>query len=150
MSRRLRVVVDTNVLVSGVLFEDGNEAQLLKSAQKGDIELFISPAMLAEFDEVLSRPKFQLSRDELAAASEYVLAITKLVVPMTVVKIELRDIDDLQILECSRACGANRIVTGDQDLLMLGKFGNDSKRGYTCSTTKACSPSSEKEAQIHL
>jgi putative PIN family toxin of toxin-antitoxin system len=111
------------VLVSGVLFEDGNEAQILKSAQKGDIELFISPAILAEFDEVLSRPKFQLSREELSAASEYLLAVTKLVVSMATVKIELRDADDLKVLECSQACGANHIVTGHQDLLTLGKFG---------------------------
>ena len=123
MSRRRRVVVDTNVLVSAVLFEGGNEAQILKSAQKGDIDLFISPAIFAEFDDVLSRPRFQLSREEISVASEYVLAVTKLVVPMTSVKTGLRDADDLKVLECSLASKASHILTGDQDLLTLGKFG---------------------------
>lgn len=123
MSRRRRVVVDTNVLVSAVLFEGGNEAQILKSAEKGDIDLFISPAIFAEFEDVLSRPRFQLNREEISVASKYVLAVTKLVVPMTSVKTGLRDADDLKVLECSLASKASHIVTGDQDLLTLGKFG---------------------------
>lgn len=120
--RRTRVVLDTNVLVSGVFFEDGNEFEVLKSASKGDIDVFISPDIFAEFVEVIRRPKFQLARDEVSAACEFILSLAKFTIPLRSVKAQVRDPDDLKLLECAKQARANYIVTGDYDLLILRRF----------------------------
>ncbi len=121
-SRREKVVLDTNVLISGVLFEDGTEAEILQSAANADIDVFTSPDILAEFAEVIARPKLQLNREEVSAACEFILSLTKLIMPMKPVKAQVRDPGDLKLLECGREAKADFIVTGDKDLVILGRF----------------------------
>ena len=53
----MRVVADTNVIVSGLLWH-GPSRQLLNAARQGTVELFTSGALLAELEEVLQREKF--------------------------------------------------------------------------------------------
>lgn len=53
----MRIVADTNVIVSGFLWS-GNERLLLDAARDGIVELFVTPKMLSDLDIVLSRPKF--------------------------------------------------------------------------------------------
>lgn len=69
LSRKTRVVLDTSVLVSGILFENGKEARILQSATNGEIDVFASVDILAKFVRVISRPKFQLTSLEVSAAS---------------------------------------------------------------------------------
>jgi putative PIN family toxin of toxin-antitoxin system len=57
----IRVVLDTNVIVSAHLNEEGLEASLLTLALAGKIELCVSEAILAEYEGVLRRKKFSLS-----------------------------------------------------------------------------------------
>ena len=59
--RKTRVVLDTNVLVSGILFENGKEARILRLAANGEIDVFASVDILAAFVRVISRQKFQLT-----------------------------------------------------------------------------------------
>ena len=54
----MRVVLDTNVLVSAFLSAKGNPASILRQVLLGDLELCTSAAILAEYEQVLSRPKF--------------------------------------------------------------------------------------------
>ncbi len=70
------------MLVSGILFENGNEAKLLRLAANDDIDVFISPEILAEFLDVLSRPKFRLTEEEVSTAFSFLLAIAKLTIPL--------------------------------------------------------------------
>jgi putative PIN family toxin of toxin-antitoxin system len=114
-------VLDTNVLVSGVLFEGGNEAKILQLAATGDIEVFISPDILAEFLEVLSRPKFRLAEGEVSTVFSFLLAVTKLTIPLRGVRTQLRDPDDLKLLACAVEAKATHVVTGDKDLLTIRK-----------------------------
>ena len=67
----MRVVCDTNVLVSGILFQ-GNPRTLLQWISKGRITGFISLAILRELEEVLQRPKFHLSAPQVTALVELV------------------------------------------------------------------------------
>ena len=53
----MRVVADTNVVVSGLLWH-GNERRLLDAARDGFVELFTSKELLAELEDVLGRSKF--------------------------------------------------------------------------------------------
>lgn len=58
-----RVVLDSNVIISGVLF-GGHPGRLLEQALDGTIECFVSLAILDEIRQVLQRPKFALSSDQ--------------------------------------------------------------------------------------
>lgn len=121
-SGKPRVVLDTNVLVSGILFKEGNEAKILRSADSREIEVFVSPEILKEFAEVVSRPRFQLTSQELSSATEYVLSFAKLIVPRRPVRVNIRDPEDVKFLECVRGAKAHYLVTGDKDLLAMGTF----------------------------
>jgi putative PIN family toxin of toxin-antitoxin system len=59
MSRRLRVLADTNVLVSAVISREGVSATLVMMARQGQFELVISPKLLDELETVLARPRFR-------------------------------------------------------------------------------------------
>ena len=54
----MRIVIDTNVLVSAFLTPGGKPSTILKLALRGDFEICVSTAILAEYEQVLTRPKF--------------------------------------------------------------------------------------------
>src|ERR1035441_7351295 len=64
----IRVVLDTNIIVSGLLQPLGPPAQVLVLAIDGSIQLRISGSIYAEYEEVLSRPRFHLGEDIIAGA----------------------------------------------------------------------------------
>ena len=66
----IRVVIDTNVLVSAMISLSGNEALLLLAVKQGFMKPCLSPAVLEEYPEVLARPEFAFSRDEIAALTD--------------------------------------------------------------------------------
>jgi putative PIN family toxin of toxin-antitoxin system len=66
----IRVVIDTNVLVSAMISLSGNEALLLLAVKQGFMTPCFSSAVLEEYSEVLARPKFGFSPDEIAALSD--------------------------------------------------------------------------------
>ena len=121
-SGKTRVVLDTNILVSGILFKDGNEAEILSSAANGEIDVIISLDILEEFVEVISRPKFQLTSEEVSAANQFIVSFVKLTIPGRRVRTRIRDPEDLMLLECVRQAKAHYLVTGDKDLLALRRF----------------------------
>lgn len=61
----IRIVLDTNVLVSALISPFGNEAQALVAVHKGRITPCLSPNILAEYAEVLARPKFGFAPNEI-------------------------------------------------------------------------------------
>jgi putative PIN family toxin of toxin-antitoxin system len=119
-----RVTVDTNVLISALLFHGlpGEFLALaLDSASDGSIQLITSPVLLDELDEKL-RFKFHWSpakadriRKELEALCDVVGTINSL----TVIE---EDPDDDRVLECAVAGRADCIVSGDRHLLKLGAY----------------------------
>ncbi len=114
-----RIVLDTNVLVSAVLFEKGNEARILSYALDGQARLVSSLEILEEYREVLSRPKFKLVPMENLAAFQTVLSLSEIVLETRKARAECRDPDDQKFLDCATTAGANLLVTGDQDLLVM-------------------------------
>ncbi len=122
----MRIVADTNCLVSGVLWS-GIPAQLLDAARLGKVTLLQTPALWLEFVEVLERPKFvsrlqvfRLTPAEVASAlrSYITWAAEAPISPPPA----LRDPNDLVVLAAAAGGNAEAIVTGDDDLLVLREF----------------------------
>lgn len=119
----LRIVPDTNVLLSALLVE-GNERLLIEKCFCRDFQLVISLDILDEFKEVALRPKFGFSVEELDEFINALVLVSDVVVPAEKVKGVCRDVDDEKFLEAALEGKADWVVSGDKDLLVLGRFRN--------------------------
>ncbi len=107
----MRVVLDTNVLVSALLTPSGTPAIVLALVLSGDLVPLYDGRLLEEYREVLSRPRFGISTEK---ASQVLLAIEQgELVAAKPLGIELPDPDDLPFIEVAVAGGADAIVTGN-------------------------------------
>ncbi len=118
----MRVVADTNIVVSGLLWR-GPARRMLDAARDDIIELFTSAVLLDELENVLSREKF-VKRLEAAnvTAHELVLGYASLATVIEVEPIEpvvLADTDDDAVLACALAGQCEVITSGDSHLLDL-------------------------------
>ncbi len=116
-----RVVLDTNNLISGIFFEKGNEARVLEDALAGRAKLLASLETLQEFQETVSRPKFQLSLSDVLTIFQLVVSRCEIILAPPRAKVKCRDPDDQKFLDCAIAGKADFLVTGDRDLLIMGK-----------------------------
>ncbi|MGE0278713.1 MAG: putative toxin-antitoxin system toxin component, PIN family [Nitrospiraceae bacterium] len=121
----MRAVADTNVVVSAFLW-NGTPRRVLEAAEKGKLELFTSPALIAELEDVLLREKFaeRLRRTRFTPAfllSRFTQLAT-LIAPTETSTPSLRDRDDEAVLACALAARAELIVSGDDDLRTLGGY----------------------------
>jgi putative PIN family toxin of toxin-antitoxin system len=107
----MRVVVDTNVLLSGLLFPFSAPAQIVRMIADGPIVLCYDARILAEYREVLHRPKFPFSLESVEALLEQITTngIVVAGVPLT---LELSDKDDEPFLEVALA-GDAPLITGN-------------------------------------
>ena len=109
----IRVVLDTNVIVSALMVPAGQEAFVLLLALQGSIELFISAPILAEYEEVLRRPRLKLRVPEVEAALAKIRAGGFMTHPTKAVSISVHESDN-RIYECAAAASADYIVTGNK------------------------------------
>ena len=117
----LRIVVDSNVLVSAVISAGGPPAEVLDRWRNADFDLVASAALLAEVEQVLLRPKFRAWVGE-ADAQAYVraLALESVMVddPPAAVGITPDPADDY-VVALAREARADVIVSGDAHLTKL-------------------------------
>jgi putative PIN family toxin of toxin-antitoxin system len=121
----VRVVVDTNIWISGLLWQ-GTPWNLLRLAEAGQVELCMAPAMLIELAEVLSYERLQPRLAQLDLTPAEVLAYTANLASFFEVPegdpIVADDPDDDVFLYCAVAAGAEYLVSGDHHLLDLGSY----------------------------
>lgn len=121
----MRAVIDTNVLLSGLLWH-GTPHLLLEHVRNGVVTLLSSPALLAELDRVIDRPKFDviLARSNTSRAQTLaeVRQLAEVVDPPPLPQPVCRDPDDDAVLALASAAQADCVVSGDDDLLSLHNF----------------------------
>lgn len=121
----LRIVLDTNVAISGLIWR-GVPHQLLVALAQDQFTAYTSYALISELTRKLLGTKLGvelLKRDILAP--QLVMAYSALcdiVTPAALPQPICRDPDDDAVLACAKAAQANLIVSGDQDLLVLQTF----------------------------
>lgn len=116
----MKVVFDTNILVSALVFPGGRgEAALQRIVEEQD-ELVLSKPILDELLGILAR-KFSRDREELARVAVFMSTIATLVSPRRKLRV-VQDEPDNRVLECALTGRAQAIVTGDRVLLALKAF----------------------------
>lgn len=120
----MRIVADTNTVVSGLLWQ-GPERRLMDAARDQRITIVTSHSLLAELAEVLVREKLaarirQAGLSAKAIVEDYA-TIARVVVPAGMSQSVSRDPDDDEVIACALGGDADAIVSGDRDLLALGE-----------------------------
>lgn len=123
---KLRVVIDTNLVVSGVIVDEGLPAKLLQGWREGLFVLVISEILLNEMKVVLSRPrlqKYNIGSGKIEGMVDTLKFGAEIVKPMRSenLPVHCRDAKDDLLLATSLAGEADYLVTGDEDLLVLNK-----------------------------
>lgn len=108
----MRLVVDTNVLVSGLLTPFGAPGVIVSLIAAGRLVLCYDARILAEYDDVLRRPPFAFEEENIASFLAQIQAQGEMVAPVPL-SIRLRDEDDEPFLEVAAAAGVEFLVTGN-------------------------------------
>jgi len=116
-----RVVLDTNVVISSLLFK-GGLSSIVGLWREGKIVPIISKETFDELRAVLEYPKFSLSRAEIKSLIEHeILPFFEVVNVSKHIKGACRDLGDDKFISCAISANAEFIVTGDKDLSDLKK-----------------------------
>ena len=108
----MRVVIDTNVLVSGLLSPYGSPGRIVNMMVSGELEVCYDARIITEYREVLFRPKFSFEHGYVVSIIEY---IEYFGVPVSAKPLSkrLRDPDDEPFLEVAIAGSAEALITGN-------------------------------------
>lgn len=119
--------MDTNQLVSSLLSVHGLQRQLIDAWRRRAFMLLVVPGQVEEVGDVLMRPKivkkYQIAPTDQQSLLE-LLRTEALLLPNERAPGVCRDPDDGYLLGCADAGGAHYLVTGDADLLTLGRYRN--------------------------
>lgn len=116
----LRVVLDTNVLVSGLAYPGSVPGRIVDRWRQAGLEVVLSHYILDELVRVLPRlPRVQLAPTEIRDLVDSLMFMADLVEPDPAHDNALRDPNDQPILATFRSAKALYLVTGDKDLLAL-------------------------------
>jgi len=123
----LRVVLDTNVLLSGLAYPASAPGKIMAAWRHGSVEVLLSVYILEELRRVLPRlaHRHGLSAAEMGDLVDILSIQAEVIEPLPGVEPNLRDIDDQPVLGTLLAAlttsGADYLITGDKDLLALAE-----------------------------
>jgi putative PIN family toxin of toxin-antitoxin system len=117
----MRVVLDTNVLVSAIFFS-GMPATILAAWGEGRFEVLASVDILTEYRRVIARLERRFPSIEAQPVLDLIIRACRLVEPVPIAGSVCDDPDDLKFLGCAVAGGASCIVSGDRALLRASGF----------------------------
>ena len=108
----MNIVLDTNVLVAGLLSPFGPCGEIVRMVSSGEITLSFDARILTEYEEVLDRPKFKFEKDKVSALLDQIehRGLTVAASPLTQ---SLPDIDDDPFLEVAIAAKVECLITGN-------------------------------------
>ena len=117
----MRIVADTNVLVSALLAPGGGPGALLAAVDAGEVNLVAAPALLDELGEVLARDRFRIrvSTEQVEAYLDAIRQHAELVDDPDEVTPVSRDPVDDYLIALARAARVDALVSGDEDLTSL-------------------------------
>src|SRR5947207_11482811 len=122
----MKVVIDTNVVVSRFLSVGGTPARILRFWEQGVFQIIVSEAMLAEYKKALGyeevRRRHGFTSDQTNTWVDNLTIYGELVATDEVIRFITDDLDDNKVLECAVAGGADYIVSGDRHLLSLQHY----------------------------
>ena len=118
----MKIVVDTNVVISGVFF-GGNPRQIVEAIADGKIDAYVTTEIVDEYmgiiDSMIERKQGRLNQSILAPF----FSALKMIEPETEIELS-RDSDDDKFIGCAVDAKALYIVSGDNDLLDIGEYGD--------------------------
>ena len=117
----MKVVMDTNVFVSGVFFS-GPPYQILKAWQSGEFELAVSKEIMDEYrrvGEILAEERSEIA---LSPILKFVVEHAKVYRPAKLRHSVSDDPDDDKFIACALACGSSTIISGDRHLLNVSGY----------------------------
>ncbi len=116
--KEMRVVLDSNVLISAVVYPRGRVAPLWEAAIAQRYEVLISPFIVLEVSRIL-RNVFHWEEKRVKRLQQDMARIGEIIVPRLTLCVIAADPTDDRILECAIAGKADLIVSGDRHLLQL-------------------------------
>jgi uncharacterized protein len=121
--KRLKIILDTNWYVSASINRNSRR-RLYDLLTNENLTIYYSRELLTEYESVISRKKFEkfIRREQVNRFISLVLTRLKPVEIKTIVRLS-RDAKDNFLLSMSIDCGADYLVTGDPDLLIINEFG---------------------------
>ncbi len=108
----LRLVIDTNIVVSAALKPDGLQRTVLLLAVTKPARLYVTEALLAEYQEVLARPEFKIRKALRQQLIQLIRKRAQQVNPVRVLQVA-KDPDDDKFMECADAARADYLITGN-------------------------------------
>ncbi len=109
----MKIVLDTNVLVSAFLKPRSKPARIIRLVLQGDLEIVVNESILAEYQDVLGRPKFDLDPDQVLTIL-HVIRSKGTNAPASAELFTLPDSSDEAFLEAALSVGADVIITGNR------------------------------------
>jgi putative PIN family toxin of toxin-antitoxin system len=109
----MRIVLDTNVLVSGLLTPFGSSGEIVRMIFSGELILCIDARILSEYKEVLTRPKFKFDKNKIAVLIDFIMQYGQ-VISSSPLKHPLPDPDDEPFLEVAVAGNVKSLITGNK------------------------------------
>ncbi len=116
----VRVVLDSNVIISAVLF-GGKPEKVLNLARYGEIELISSYNLINEVLTVMKK-KFNWIDWQVSQVEAAIREMSTIIIPVNIIKVITEDDADNRVLECAYEGRVNYIVSGDRHLLSLKQF----------------------------
>ena len=117
----IRIVLDTNILISALLF-GGKPEMVLERVLVGSVGLALSTDILAELEGVLCGKKFRYPPEVARSIVRELEAICEIVTPTRTITVVKADPYDNMILECAVEAKVDYVVSGDNHLLKLERF----------------------------
>jgi putative PIN family toxin of toxin-antitoxin system len=108
----MKIVLDTNVLVSGLLAPFGPSGKIVRMVSAGELILYIDARILSEYQEVLHRPKFKFDKDHISILVDFIKRYGQFVSSLPLKNL-LPDPDDEPFLEVAIAGKVRSLITGN-------------------------------------